>query len=133
MNIEKKIRFAGLALIALATAGAAPAPKPLAPSAVVAAAVRPKAAAVVPARTYMNTSKVDEGLFLAAEGLRGGSESARTSGESSLLALQNAVFRPVAASQRCPAGMSWVCRPYCVQEDPMTGKCISWMRDCGCE
>lgn len=134
MNIEKKIWFGGLAMILLTTSAAAPVPKPLPLSAVVVAPViRLKVAAVVPAQASKNTSKVDEALLLAAEGLRGGSETARSSAEAPFLALGGAVFRPVAASQRCPDGMSWVCHPYCIEESPVSGKCIFWGRACGCE
>lgn len=119
--------LAGLSLASAAFAETSPAPKPLAPSVVVAATGRP--AAVTP---------VEASLALAAEGLKGSCETARASGESPFGALLNANFRPaapraVAPARRCPGGMTWICRPYCAEEEPLTGRCIFWGASCGCE
>ena len=94
--------------------------KPLAPRAVIAA----------------KFASVEASLNLAAEGLKGGCESARTTGDSPFRTLQGMDFRlpaaVYAASQRCPDGMSWKCVPECVQTHPLTGLCTFWIPVCGC-
>jgi hypothetical protein len=104
--------------------------KPLAASAVVVPAAKPKAA------VEKNFAGVQSALEAAAEGLKGRCETARDAGESPFRTMQSFSIKPTivaAASQRCPDGMKWVCHPWCNETDPMTGKCIFWVPACGCE
>ena len=98
------------------------------------APAKPKASSTSGAAKF---ASVEASLSLAAEGLKGGCETARASGDSPFRTLQSMDFRlpaaVYAASQRCPDGMRWACHPSCVEENPQTGKCIAWVPVCGCE
>ncbi len=106
---------------------------PLAPSAVVAVTAKPKAPSISGKAKF---ATVEASLSLAAEGLKGGCETAKASGDSPFRTLQSMDFRlpaaVYAASQRCPDGMSWRCVPSCAEKHPLTGECTIWIPVCGC-
>lgn len=137
MNIRQSPLLAVIALVlsSLSRAEPAPAPTPLAPSVVVAAAAKPK---ISEAARDAKIASVEAALSRAVEGLKGGCETARDSGESPFQALQSFSIQPpeakvVLAAGRCPDRMVWACHPACAEENPQTGKCMVWVPVCGCE
>lgn len=133
MNLGRKPLLLALTAVLLASASnaaTAPAIKPLAPSAVVA---KPVAAVALADK---DSAGVESALALAAEGLKGGCETARNSGESPFRTLQDFSIKPTivaAAFQRCPDGTKWACHPWCNEYHPTTGKCVFWVPACACE
>lgn len=105
--------------------------KPLAPSEV-SASVKPNASAAGAENRF---ASVEASLSLASEALKGGCETASSSGESPFRALQAIDFKlpgvVAAASERCPAGTHWDCILICKVKDPL-GNCVIEVPLCGC-